>query len=580
MSGDADRWKSRYERERKARKEAEQLLEEKSLELYKVNRSLERQARELEQSVIERTSRLAFNQQGLVDLNTVLVSLGDQLEASLGDLVASCGQILGAHAVLLSRSEGEGLVEVEKWQREAAPVAEIPSASPVCKASTRRESGLSVVVMPERLGEEGENPITEWNSNFQMAMGCSVQVQGDSWGALTAFYRDPKERDPFLEEILEMIANAIGGELERDKAREELGRAKEQAERGNEAKSMFLANLSHEIRTPLNGILGFAEVLSGSSLSERQKGSLDAIRASGEVLLHIINETLDLSRIEQGYIELSREEFSPESCLTEVIAILRPKADEFGIMLKTEIDEEVPGSFSGDLNRLRQVLINLVNNALKFTPEGQVVVRLLPEPVEPVGIRFEVADTGPGIAESELDHLFEPFTQFGEDVEKREGAGLGLAICRSLVKSMEGDIGCTSELGKGSCFWFTLPGKEVDRPTPGRIGLAIENPINRQLLATLAKGGGHEVETWDSLGAWVGDEVTAGSIDVLLADARALRLRADSDVWRSIPVIFLGEAPSGSIEPAPAGHLSLPLDPQEVLRVLAASGETPASNRD
>lgn len=582
----ADQWKNRFERERKARKEAERLLEEKSLELYKVNCSLERQTQELEQTVVERTSRLALNQKGLVDLNKVLVSLGDQLKVSLGDLVSSCGQILGAHAVLLSRSKEGTLVEIEKWQLESVGAREIRSASPACKALFRSDSEIDSVVMPADPCAEGENPIAEWNESFQMAMSSSVQVKGELWGTLTAFYQELKERDPFLEEILEMIANAIGGEVERDHARKELARAKEEAERGNDAKSMFLANLSHEIRTPLNGILGFAEVLSGTSLDERQQVNLDTIRASGEVLLNIINETLDLSRIEKGHIDLVREEFSPATCLSEVIAIFQPKAGKAGLLLDMEIGEESPDRIEGDINRLRQVLINLVNNALKFTPKGRVTVRLLPlasEMDKEAGIRFEVVDTGPGIAEVELGHLFEPFTRFGDEVENREGAGLGLAICRSLVEAMGGEIGCTTEVGKGSCFWFTLPTPAANRERTRRrrsairFAFSVGNSINHQLIGVLLENAGHEVVSWDGSDRFLetgdGGDLRA---DFLIVDESELPRRIGSKnpaetalAYRR--VISLGDdGESSEGEGKPFFRLSMPLDPREVVIMLEA----------
>ena len=227
---------------------------------------------------------------------------------------------------------------------------------------------------------------------------------------------------------------------EREQAVVELEQAMEEAERANKAKSFFLANLSHEIRTPLNGILGFAEVLSKTEMSERQSGFLKTICASGEVLLNIINDTLDLSRIEQGHIVLTVEDFSPADCVEGVVDILMAKASEQELELNIELEDALPATISGDLNRLRQVLLNLINNALKFTSEGTVTARLYRDPQQSNSrLIFEVEDTGKGISPRDLKILFQPFTQFGDGADSREGAALGLAICRSLVEAMGGD---------------------------------------------------------------------------------------------------------------------------------------------
>ena len=266
------------------------------------------------------------------------------------------------------------------------------------------------------------------------------------------------------------IANLVGLALEacdRCKTREELVAAKVAAEAAkaiaeaaNKAKSQFLANMSHEIRTPMNGILGMAELLSGTELTPRQKNYSHAIRNSGEHLLTIINDILDFSKIEAGRIELETLTFDLRQVLEQSMDLFEEQANRKGIELVLAATPELPGRMRGDPGRLRQVLMNLVGNAIKFTKEGEVAVRVFETKREGIKAtyRFEVSDTGIGIAAEHQARLFQPFMQADASTTRcYGGTGLGLAISRELVRLMGGTMNLNSAPGQGSTFWFLLP---------------------------------------------------------------------------------------------------------------------------
>jgi len=484
--------------ERRARLAAERLLEQKKRELFAANQKLALHARALSQQIVQQ-------RHGLQQALTEAASLKGENSRVRDDLERAESVAMIAQRRLWDALETirDGFAVYDSELRLVVANKAYLSffhGEVAITAGVTYDAVLKIVAKHAMIDMQGRDPL-DWHHEM------TARIRRDNIEPMVLRTREGRHIkliDRWGEDgDLVCLAQDITHIIERE---EELKEARNKAEAANRAKSAFLANMSHEIRTPMNGVVGMAELLDETDLTEEQKLYVETIRSSGEALLTIINDVLDYSKIEAERLKLYPEVFDLERCLHEIMVLLQPSAKDKGVKLLVDYDLFLPTRFVADPGRMRQILTNLIGNAVKFTHAGHVLARVVgfERDEEHYELHITIEDTGIGIAAENIEHVFGEFNQVESTSNRRfEGTGLGLAITHQLVHLMGGSVWVDSQLGEGSCFGFrvTLPRAEpvepVDRPTPPvtlRAALVVDDLlVNRVILERQLETYGLEV---------------------------------------------------------------------------------------
>jgi PAS domain S-box-containing protein len=470
------------------------------------------------------------------------------------------------------------LARIYKYESVEEFLAQIGSAENLYADPERRRHFRDLI--------ERDGRVTDFESEVRCADGATV------WITETArLIRDEHGQPQFYEGVVRDVT-------QRKRAETALQHAIHSAESANRAKSEFLANMSHEIRTPMNAILGFAELLKGLVAGERQQSYVQAISSSGRTLLSLINDILDLSKIEAGKLHLEYDAIDIRTVLGDMLHIFSQKAEQKDLSITLDVAADLPRSLLFDEVRLRQILFNLVGNALKFTEEGHVKIRATAGELDvehgTVDLVLEVEDTGIGIPEAEQQRIFEEFTQqSGQSAKKYGGSGLGLTITKRLVEMMRGRISVRSQLGEGSTFRITFPEiklatsapashhKTAPRPSdlsdfePSKILVADDVAMNRDLIRAFFFGTDH-VLVEAANGREALELARRERPDVILMDVRmpvldgvqATRALKADETLKEIPVIIITASAMHSeevaLKPLCDGYLRKPITRTEL----------------
>ena len=441
------------EKERRARLAAEKLMEQFKTELGEANRQLSHHARKLSGEIVSSREEMSRAQDEAASLKSEVTHVkGDLLRAESAMVIAERrlwdsletirdgfavfdpdDRLIAANRAYLSIFEGLEMV------RPGVPLAT-----------------LMELLADEGLADIGDRTSADWQTMMldryrSDRIGHAVLKM---WNGQFVQLIDRRTRDGDLVTLALNITEQTHRE-------EQLREARARAEGANRAKSAFLANMSHEIRTPMNGVVAMADMLAETDLDEEQRAFADTIRSSGEALLVIINDVLDYSKIEADKISFKSAPFDLERSIHDVVTLLQPSARDKGLQIAVDFDLFMPGTYIGDAGRVRQVLTNLVGNAIKFTNEGHILIRVVGLPGEnetDYRVHVTVEDTGIGIPEDKLESVFQEFQQVENDQDRaHDGTGLGLAITKRLIEAMGGAVWADSREGVGSGFGFSLP---------------------------------------------------------------------------------------------------------------------------
>lgn len=583
-----ERLEKRLQRERNARKQAETLLEEKSRELYAINGDLKENARLLEETVVNAHDAVVIttadleNGPEIIYVNKAFTRISGYEQS---EIVGKTPRILQG-----PDTDKEVLARLRRNLENGRPFKD--ELLNYTKDGDPYWLEISIVPIKDESGTVThftaiERNITE-RKNHEKEL-CIEKEKAE---------KEIAERRRIESQVQEYTDKL---ELLRFDAIE----AQKKAEAASHAKSEFLANMSHELRTPMNGIIGMAEMLLDSELDFEQRENAETLHSSSENLLSILNDILDISKIEAGELTVENVPFDLETAIRQVIQLFIPVTTDKGIELKIEKDDNVPCMISADLGRIQQILRNLINNAIKFTDEGGITVRLktTASSVSPT-LYIAVEDTGIGIPKDKLEKVFEKFTQADASVTRKfGGTGLGLTISKQLVELMDGEIGVDSYERHGSTFWFSVPliipnentkavnlYDENDDDTSSSISTEIsilavdDHPVNQVFIQKVLKKLGFKNVDLAENGEQALNYIENNHYDIVLMDcqmpiidgyqATTLLRQKEAERGQHLPVIALtANAMVGDKEKCiKAGmddYLSKPVRPEKLKKIMA-----------